>query len=131
MLTLRSVRVAGMLKIVAIVALLGAVAYGFAAANVVPESGAGDGSGDVSGYTISNITYTLLTTDPSKIQVVTLDVSATAGAGDATDVQITLDGGTTWKDCTGPSGSTWTCTYGAGAEPAVSGVSSLQVVAAQ
>ena len=105
------------------------VTYAFAAANVVPESGAGDGSGDVSGYTISNIEYTLLSSNPTKIEYIEMDVAATAGAGDASDVRITIDGGTSWVTCTGPVGSTWTCTFTVGSEPSVSSTSSLQVVA--
>jgi hypothetical protein len=114
-----------------LILILAVVAFGYAAANIVPESGAGDGTGTVSGYTITNIDYTLLTSDPSKVQLLTLDVAATAGAGDATDVRITVDSGTTWITCTGPAVNTWTCTFGVGSEPSVSAISDLQVVAAE
>ena len=111
--------------------ILSAFVYGFAAANTVPETGAGDGSGTVSGYTISNVSWSLLSSDPSSLSGVDLDVAATAGAGAASDVRITVDGGSTWVTCTGPSGSTWSCSFATGSEPSVSAVSALQVVAAE
>ena len=111
------------------VLVLAVVAFGYAAANVVPESGAGDGTGTVSGYTITNIAYTLDATDPSTVASLALDVAATSGAGDATDVRITVDSGTTWITCTGPVTGTWTCTFGT--KPGVAAISDLQVVAAE
>lgn len=116
------------LAIVLVIFLVSLTIYGFAAANTVPESGAGDGSGAVSGYTVSNIAYTLLGSDPSKLQQVDFDVAPTAGAGPASDVRITVDAGTTWVTCAGGAGS-WTCAFAGGSEPAVSGINSLQVVA--
>ncbi|MDK2981109.1 MAG: hypothetical protein PWQ55_1456 [Chloroflexota bacterium] len=114
-----------------IVLTLGVVAYGYAAANVVPESGAGDGTGTVSGYDISNIDYTLLSSDPTKVESVAFDVVATAGAGAPNEVQITVDSGTTWVSCTGPETNTWTCAFTVSSEPSVSAIESLQVVAAE
>lgn len=114
-----------------IILVLAVAAFGYAAANVVPESGAGDGTGTVSGYTITNIAYTLLASDPSKVQLLTLDVAATTGAGVATDVRITVDAGATWITCTGPVVNTWTCTFTALSEPSVSAISNLQVVAVE
>jgi len=114
-----------------IILTLGVIAYGYAAANVVPESGAGDGTGTVSGYTVSNIDYVLLSTDPTKVESVALDVAATSGAGEPSEVQITVDSGTTWISCTGPVTNTWTCAFTALSEPSVSAIESLQVVAAE
>jgi hypothetical protein len=119
------------LAISIIVLILAVAAFGYAAANIVPESGAGDGTGTVSGYTITNINYTLLASDPSSVESLTLDVAPTAGAGPATDVRITVDGGTTWVTCTGPVGSTWTCTFAALSEPSVLAIIDLQVVAVE
>ncbi len=110
---------------------LSVVAYGYAAANVVPESGAGDGSGTVSGYTISNIDYNLLASDPTKVSSISMDVAATSGANAPDDVRITVDSGTTWVSCTGPVTNTWTCTFVVSSEPSVSAISTLQVVAVE
>jgi len=118
------------LTIAAVLAIIAAIVYGFAAANVVPESGAGDGTGTVSGYTITNIDYTLLGSDPSKLASVEFDVAPTGSANAATDVRITVDAGTTWITCTNVVAH-WTCTFGGGSEPSVSAISNLQVVAAE
>lgn len=121
-------------KIIAIALILfslSVVAYGYAAANVVPESGAGDGSGTVSGYTISNIDYNLLASDPSKVTSIDMDIAATSGAGTPDDVRITVDSGTTWVTCTGPATNTWTCTFTVSSEPSVTAISTLQVVAVE
>jgi hypothetical protein len=106
-----------------------AVVYSFAAANVVPETGAGEGSGTVSGYTITNVDYNLLSSNPAKLASITFDAAPTSGAGAAGEVKITVDAGTTWIACTGPAGNTWTCTFGSGSEPSVSSISSLKIVA--
>ena len=108
---------------------LAVVAFGYAAANVVPESGAGDGTGTVSGYTITNVDYTLDATDPSKIASLNFDVAKTAGAGDATDVRITVDSGTTWITCVAGTPPDWACTFSV--KPSVSAITALQVVAAE
>lgn len=119
------------LAVALILLSLSVIAYGYAAANVVPESGAGDGSGTVSGYTISNIDYNLLASDPTKIESLTMDVAATSGANAPDDVRITVDSGTTWITCTGPVTNTWTCTFTVSSEPSVSAISTLQVVAVE
>ncbi|RME88278.1 MAG: hypothetical protein D6770_07390 [Anaerolineae bacterium] len=115
--------------IVLVALILTAVIYGFAAANTVPESGAGDGSGTISGYTISNISYTLLSTDPGKISAVSFTVTPTAGAGAANTVMAAID--TTWATCSNTGGSNWTCSFSAGSEPSVSAASTLRVVATE
>jgi len=105
------------LALLLILIILGSAAYGLAAANVVPETGAGEGSGTVSGYTISNVTYALLTTDP------------TTTAGVPATVRISVDSGVTWISCTGPTTNTWLCAFGTGSEPAISTIASLEVIA--
>ena len=119
------------IAIALIILLISIVGYGYTAANVVPESGAGEGSEAISGYTISNVDYTLLVADPTSVGSVSIDVAATAGASAPNTVQITVDGGTTWITCTGPTGSTWACAFAAGSEPAVADLATLQVVAVE
>jgi len=116
---------------VILVLILSAFVYGFAAANTVPESGAGDGSGAVSGYTISNIAWSLLPANPAVVNNVSFNVAPTAGAGPAATVSITVDAGTTWVSCAGPVGTTFTCSFPGGSEPAVSAITALQVVATE
>lgn len=105
--------------------------YAYAAANVVPETGAGEGLATVSGYTITNVDYTLLGSNPSKMASVSFDVAPTAGGGAADDVRISVDNGVTWVTCTGPVVNTWTCAFASGSEPSVTAINSLRVVAAQ
>jgi hypothetical protein len=108
--------------------ILAASVYGFAAANTVPDTYAGDGNGTISGYTISNVAYGLETsdTDPTDIDQVSFDL----GSGmTATGVYVSFDGGTNWVDCSaGVSGSTVTCT---GLSINVLGASNLRIIAVE
>ncbi len=73
----------------------------FAAANTVPESSAGQGSGVVSGFTITNIDYNLNGTDPQLIDTVTFDAQAADVAQTGTlTVETLFDASTTdWYAC--------------------------------
>ena len=112
-----------------LILLLSAVAYGLAAANTVPASGAGDGSNTISGYTVTNVTLTLNATNPAYIDKVTFTVTPGAGAAAPATVKAKLvSTSSTWFSCTNTSGTTWDCT--------VTGVTAtaadeLRVVAAQ
>lgn len=106
--------------------ILAAVTFAYAAANTVPGSGAGDGSGAISGYTVSNVHYVLDTTNPSVISQVTFTL---AGATTPTSVKIQLvSTGGSWYSCTESAG-TWTCNVGGAVT--VLAADSLRVVAAQ
>jgi hypothetical protein len=88
-----------------IILVLGAAIYGFAAANTVPATQAGDGSGAITGYTISNIAYTLNSSDPSLIDMVSFDTDGTPGT-----VEIKLvSGGSDWYSCTIGGTLDWDC----------------------
>jgi hypothetical protein len=110
--------------------LLSSGVYAFAAANVVPESGAGQGAGDISGYTVSNVTYTLDSTDPQELDAVDFDLAATAGAGTPTSVQVQMDSsGGTWYSCTAGTPPAYSCTVTD--TLLVADMDSLNVVAAE
>jgi hypothetical protein len=64
--------------------------YGFANANTVPASYAGDGSNDVTGFVISDIHYTLNPSTPANVNRVEFTVSPAIPAGGS--VYITLSG---------------------------------------
>jgi hypothetical protein len=104
-----------------LVLILSVAVYGFAAANTVPASSAGDGSGAISGYAISNIHYTLSAANPANIATVAFTI-VPASAG---DVRITMDGAT-WSTCANAAGAV-TCAV---SQPALS-AASLRVVAAE
>ena len=96
--------------ILVLLVIVGASVYAFAAANVVPESGAGIGSDTISGYTVANVTYNTNTdSDPTTLDDVTFDLTATAGADTATEVFAQVEPGGTWFTCTAGVGNSWSC----------------------
>ncbi len=113
-----------------ILAIIAAVVYGFTATNNVPESGAGEGSGVISGYTVSNIQYSLLPEDPTKIDRFTLSVVPSGGNPPPIEVQVSPDDGVTWRGCDGQSETEFLCIFSA--DPIlISSFTSLQVIAVQ
>lgn len=82
---------------VLLIVVLAAATYAFAAANTVPASSAGDGSGAVTGYTVSAIHYVLNASNPGNIDSVTFTLNTAPVAGGT--IKITLDG-TDWYSCT-------------------------------
>lgn len=97
-------------------------AYAFAASNTVPATKAGDGTGAVSGYTVTSVVYTLNATNPNTLDQVSFDLGAVA-----TQVKAQLVASGTWYSCTLDTGTVWECdTTGL----AVSSIDQLRVVAA-
>jgi hypothetical protein len=113
-----------LLATLVVAGVLATATYAFTASNTVPASKAGDGSGAISGYTVSSVAYTLNATNPSNLDSVGFTLDAAASV-----VKIKLvASGSTWYSCTGGAGNTWTCaTTGAAVAPA----DQLQVVATQ
>jgi hypothetical protein len=95
-------------------------AFAFAATNTVPDTTAGDGSGAISGYTVSNVHYNLNATNPGNVDSVSFTIAPTTGT-----VKVQL--ASTWYDCTNTAGSVSCTTSGLTALAATS----LRVVAAQ
>jgi hypothetical protein len=88
--------------------IIAAASYAFTAANTVPDTEAGAGAGAISGYTISNVSYTLDSTTPTELDAVSFDVS---GNADPNTVKVQLDSsGGTWYDCTAGTSPSWSCT---------------------
>jgi hypothetical protein len=117
-----------LLASIAMLLILSAAAYGFAAANTVPASGAGDGAGTITGYTVGAVKYNLNATNPANIDSVSFTLAPVGAAGAPTTVQAKLvSTSTTYSTCTLAS-ATWTCN--------VTGVTALaadelRVIAAQ
>jgi opacity protein-like surface antigen len=110
--------------------ILAAATYGFAAANTVPDVVAGDGTGDVSGYEITNLIINLDDTDPSKVHDIQFEVNSvpsymvvTVGTDDGTTFTDTY---TLGSECSF-SGSVATCTPGT--MPSVVNVEFVRVIA--
>jgi hypothetical protein len=98
-----------------LVLILSVAVYGFAAANTVPASTAGDGEGTISGYAISGIAYTLNGTNPGNVDAVTFTINPAA----AGTVRVKLvAAGTTWYNCTNTGGAVSCATTGATAASA-------------
>jgi hypothetical protein len=113
-----------------LILVLVASAFAFADSNFVPESGAGDGDGDISGYTISNIDYTLAA-DPSYLASVEFDLDPTAGAQVPDVVKVQFNNAGSWYDCdalTTPGHAD--CDVSAGSVTVLS-ATNLRVVAAE
>jgi hypothetical protein len=113
-----------LLIVTVLIALVAAATYAFTASNTVPGSSAGAGSGAISGYTVSNIHYTIDNTDATKLSGVTFDLSAAAG-----DVKITLVNGGTVFDCGASSGGSNSVSCAVSGVPAsIAPANSLTVV---
>jgi hypothetical protein len=112
------------LFVVLVVFVLASAVYAFAASNTVPDSKAGDGSGAITGYSVSNVLY-VLNTDPTKLDTVkfTLDAAAT------TVKARLVSGSGTWFACTVITGSNYQCAISGAVN--VLDANSLQVVAVQ
>lgn len=117
----------GAIIVLAALCLLIGAAFAFTAANTVPASKAGDGSGAITGYTASNIHYTLNGVDPTVIDAVNFDVDSVPVAGSTIRVQLVSAGGT-WFTCTNLAVAI-TCDT-SGAPVAVLAADSLRVVIA-
>jgi hypothetical protein len=108
------------------VILLAFAAYGFTATNVVPGSSAGSGSGAISGYTASNVQYTLNATNPQNLDQVQFTLNPTS----TSTVKVQLEAGGAWYSCSNAAG-TVTCDTTVGTQATVVGATNLTVVAVQ
>ncbi len=99
-------RVIKILLVVIVVFAFASIATAFAASNTVPNGNAGEGSGTVSGYTVSNVQYHLNATTPSNIDSVSFTLNAAAG----TVIIKLVSSGSTYYSCSNTSGMNWSCT---------------------
>ena len=105
-------------------AIVAPAAYAFTASNTVPNSNAGSGSGTISGYTVSNVAYTLNASNPQNVDQVAFTIAPTTGT-----VKAQLVSGGSWYACTNSAGSVTCATTSPQATAAA--VNQLTVVAAQ
>ena len=111
--------------VIAAAAVLAFAAYAFTAANTVPASSAGDGSGVISGYTVSSIAYQL-EGNPSFIDSVSFTLSAVAGT-----VHVKLvNASATFTACANTGGNNWSCNFAGGAQTVLS-ADEFRVIAVQ
>jgi hypothetical protein len=107
---------------------LSGAGYAFAAANTVPTSKAGDGSGAITGYTVSAVVYDLNAAAPQNIDQVTFNVDSVPPAGSKIRLKL-VSGGATWYTCTN-AGTAVTCNTTV-PQATVASADELRVVVAQ
>ena len=86
---------------VAAVVVIAGGSYAFTASNTVPTTQAGQGTGTVSGYTVTSVAYGLNASTPTNIDTVTFTINPTS----ATTVKAQVATGGTWYACTNTAGS--------------------------
>lgn len=98
LLNIRAFAVMGLAAVTMVAAAQGA----FAASNTIPATSAGEGSGAVSGYTISAIVYNLNGANSSNIDAVTFTATSDSGslAAALTTIDVEFDAGTGFYSCT-------------------------------
>lgn len=106
--------------------VLVAGSYAFTAANTVPSSRAGDGTGTVSGYTLTDVHYNLNATNPANVDSVTFTLDAAPPATSTLKAQLVAGG--SWYSCTN-AGANVTCAT-ASPQATVLAVNQLRVIAA-
>src|SRR3712207_1091882 len=90
--------------------------YAFTASNTVAASRAGDGNAAITGYSVSNVTYTRSATDPTLLSSYSFDLDAVATEVHAKPVTAQA----AYDACSNTSGNTWSC-------PATSGTTMLSL----
>jgi hypothetical protein len=97
----------------ALLAMIVATAgFAFAAANSVEASKAGDGSGAITGYAVTGVSWDLNDTNPQYIDDVTFDLGAAATEVKAR-VRKSDSSYYAWVPCSVTSGTTYNCAFAA------------------
>ena len=87
----------------------------------------GEGASNASGYVVSEIEYSLLASDPTRVDGVTFNMTAGEGMGVPGQVTVSLDDGALWITCLPVGGLRWVCPV----QTSVRELASLRVVAVQ
>lgn len=126
----------GRKRLIVVMALVGLVAiatYAYTATNTFASTTnkAGDGAQAISGYVVSNVEYTLNSTDPTRVSAVDFDLDAPA-----TTVKAKLTAaGLTYVDCIedAVTANHWSCPTGLLAinQPTLTSIDNLRVLAVQ
>ncbi len=105
---------------------LGAGTYAYTASNTVDATQAGDGNAAITGYTVTDPTYTRDATDPTLLGSYSFDVNGPATRVDAKPVTAQA----TYDSCTQVGVTTvWTCPAAAGTT--MLSLDNLRVVASE
>ena len=113
---------------------IGGGVYAFTASNTVPVTTVGTGAGAVSGYTVTNLHYTLNATTPTNIDSLSFTISPavpSASSGKVTiSAALSTGGPNTYTCTTDTTGGTVTCPT-TSPQLTASLLTSVTVVAAQ
>jgi hypothetical protein len=119
-------RFIGRLAVVTTLAgVLVAGTYAYTAANTVPDSKAGDGSGAVTGYTVTAVHYILNATNLQNVDSVTFTLDSAPAAGSTIEAQVDSN----WYSCTNVTTAVTCATTSP--QATVLGVTALRVIIAQ
>lgn len=110
----------------ALAAFLASGAYAFTASNTVPGTQVGAGSGTISGYTATNVQYTLDPTTPTNVNVVAFTIAPVTTSA----VKVQLASGGSWYSCTNTAGAV-SCATTTPVQATAAAATQLTVVAAQ
>lgn len=92
------------------------------AANTVPGTVAGSGTNTISGYSITDVAYTLNAANPQNMDAVVITYDDTPG--DPSTARVSVDNGTTWHNCNaGIDAPADTVTCDGGSTPSFAGTS--------
>ena len=103
-------------------------AFSYTNANIFQENNSTDETRDISGYSITNIDYTLLPGNPSKVSSISLDVVPGDSDCEAASARINVDSGVTWVTCTCPEADKWVCSFPSLKEPGIDSISDVRLV---
>jgi len=92
--------------IVLVVLIFATSAFAFAASitGLPATTRAGEGATIIGNYAVSNLDYVLTVANPSTISAVTFTLDNAAAT-----VSVSLDGGTSFVNCTNGTGNDWSC----------------------
>ncbi|HET7481498.1 MAG TPA: hypothetical protein VFK89_01425 [Actinomycetota bacterium] len=118
-------RAARILAALLCMGVLGGATYAYTASNSVDATQAGDGDSDITGYTVTNVTYTQSALDPTLLASYQFDLDGPASTVHARPVSTQL----VYDSCTNTVGTTWTCPATAGTT--MLSLDNLRVIASQ
>ena len=115
----------------AVVLVVGSIAYGYASTSVLNPSTGGDGTQAISGFTIGNISHKLSSTNPTQITSIQFEITSKASTAPAGSVYIKVNEDANFTKCEPTTGNTWNCEFASGNEPCVALISNLRVIASE
>jgi hypothetical protein len=108
--------------------MLIATAYSDTKVNISQGIALKDEATEISGYTIANIDFILLASDPSKVRSITLDITSKSDECEIAEARITVDNGSKWIPCNCSSEVKLMCDFPDLQEPEIASISNVRLV---